>query len=1003
MPPRIGLTLLLIAAFAVLAPRHAAAEKPAALLGNVLRVAVTVTGKVTDDTGSPLPGVNVVEKGTTNGAVTDPDGNYKITVSSNESVLVFSFVGMATKQEVVGTRTQIDTQLASDASALSEVVVIGYGTQEKRDVTGAVGSVKSEDFNRGIINSPEQLLQGKVAGVNITATSGEPGAPMAMTVRGPSGVRTGNTPLFVVDGVPLDNTTNAVTINPLNFLNPQDIESMDVLKDASATAIYGTRGSNGVVLITTKKGKAGVATVNYTATLGISRMARPLDVLDAGEYKSRLTQIGVTPTDLGADTDWQKEISRTGITQNHNLSLSGGTDKLTYYASLSSENQDGILKNSNMKRYSGRINLSQKLFEDRVTIDINLTASSTKNQRPPIEGLVGSAVTMNPTVPAYGDNGKPYYYAAAQNPLITLALNEDVTDVTRILGNISPSVKIIDGLVYKLNYGIDNANSVRDLVTFPSAEPVQLGSFDATYKYNNNNLIENYLTYNFEKGNHSFAALAGHSYQKIFLRDRTFSIDKFPLNGLDPRDNPGLGQDLTGNFPVASTTKNELQSFFGRVNYGFKDRYLFTATVRVDGSSKFGSNNKYGTFPSFSLGWRISDEAFMQSLPVSNLKLRAGWGQTGNQELPAKITQAYYTTSVTSGATYPLDGTSTTYPGATFYTRLANPNIQWEVTTQTNIGLDFGFLGGALSGSVDYFQKITDHVFLKQTPSDPIQPAPTVWANVPDMEINNTGVEVALNYQYKANSGITFNVGGNVTFIHNEVKNSPYTLIPSGTVTGSGVTSAAVNGYINGEPIGTYFLKKFTGLDENGMSTYLNLDGVGDVYEPSDKDRVIAGTALPKATYNFFLGANYKGFDFTVNFNGVTGNKIYDNTSNANFGMIRFARGVNVTKESIADMSENTGNKIPASTRFLQNGSFLRLNNAVLGYRINPAVLGLDRWVNGVRVSVTGQNLFLITDYTGYDPDVNTDKAVDGVLSYGVDYNSYPKARTVMFSLNVTF
>jgi TonB-dependent starch-binding outer membrane protein SusC len=968
---------------------------------------VTVSGKVADETGTPLPGVNIIEKGTTNGTVSDTDGNYKITVASGESVLVFSFVGFISQQVTVGSKTEVSVQLVGDAATLSEVVVVGYGTQEKKDVTGSVASIKSEEFNRGVINSPEQLLQGKVAGVNVTSASGEPGGIQSITIRGPGGVRTGSTPLFVIDGVALDNSSTSAASNPLNFLNPQDIESMDVLKDASATAIYGSRGANGVVLITTKKGKAGRSSLGYSGGLGISKMARPLDVFSADEYRQQVIDLGGTLVDSLGNTDWQKEISRTAITKNHNLTLSGGADKLTYYASLGLQDQEGILKNSGLKRYSGRINVSQKLLDDRLTVDLNLSANSTTNTRPPSEGvnwssitILGSAATANPTYPAYDADGNPFRYASGTNPLRQLELSEDITTTNRVIGNISPSFKIIEGLVYKLNFGIDNSNSVRDLTSFPSTVPPQDGRFETTNKHNSNKLIENYLTYTVTKKDHSIAALLGHSYQKFFIQERTFSINKFAISPIDPRYNPGLGLDLTmaNNKPTGSATKNELQSFFGRINYAFKDKYLFTATVRADGSSKFGENNKYGTFPSFSLGWRISDEGFMQSLPFSNLKLRAGWGQTGNQEIPSKITQPLFTSQIASGTTYPLDGS--TYPAGTTYSRLANPNIQWEVSTQTNIGLDFGFLSGALSGSVDYFDKVSSEILLEVYAADPVQPTQTLWTNIEGMEIRNSGLEVALNYQHKKADGFSFNIGGNATFIRNKVTGSPYTVIPSGSASGSGITSTTINGYINGEPIGTFYLREFLGINEQGTNVFTDLDSDGDI---TDKDRVKSGSALPTTLYNFNAGVTFKGFDLTVNFNGVSGNKVFDNTANANFYKNKIATGVNTTPEAVKFPNENVSNTTPISTRYLKDGAYLRLNNLSLGYNFSPSQLGIDKWISSLRLSVTGQNLFVITDYDGYDPEVNTDRTVNGVSSYGIDYLTYPKAKTILFGLNVSF
>jgi TonB-dependent starch-binding outer membrane protein SusC len=960
-----------------------------------------VTGKITDEDGSPLPGVNILEKGTSNGTMSDVNGNFNLVVNSGESVLVFSFIGLLTQEVRVGSQTNFTIKMMNNVATLSEIVVVGYGTQEKRDITGSVTSIKSEDFNRGIINSPEQLLQGKAAGVNVTSASGEPGANQNISIRGPGGIRTGSTPLFVVDGFALDNASTGGATNPLNFINPQDIESIDVLKDASATAIYGARGANGVILITTKKGKAGQSSLNYSVDYGVSNLSKPLDVFSADEFRKQVVAIGGVLEDFGGNTDWQKEVTRTAVTKNHNLTFGGGADKLTYYASLGMQDQDGILKESNMKRYSGRLNVTQRFLDDKLRVDLNMSAAQTINTRPPINSMIAGAISGNPTIPAYDSEGKPTRYEAGVNPLRSLELSQDITTINRVLGNISPSYNITKDLVYKMNFGVDYSNAVRDIQSMPSLVPQQDGRLENIYTNNSNRLVEHYLTYTKVSGIHNFSAMAGYSYQKIFVQERASSIDRFPISPIEPRFNPGLGQNLSLalNRPRGFAFINELQSFFGRVNYQLKDRYLFTATVRADGSSKFGANNKYGTFPSFSTGWRISEEAFMQSVPaITDLKLRAGWGLTGNQEIPPKITQPLFTSQVSATTSYPLNPTGP-FPAGFTYARLANPDIQWEVSTQTNVGLDFGLFKGALSGSVDYFRKVSNNILLEVIPADPVQPASTLWTNVEDMTITNSGLELALNYSYKSLTGISFNIGGNVTFINNIVENSPYSVIPSGSASGSGLSTATINGYINGYPIGTFFIPEHIGFNELGNSKFRDLDGNGVINE---KDRVAAGSALPTRMFNFFGSLSYKGFDFAANFNGVSGNKIYDNTANANFYKLRLSKSLNSTPEAIEFPQESINNAASVSTRFLKDGAFLRMNNASIGYNLSPSTIGLKKWIQGVRVSVTGQNLFVITKYDGFDPEVNTDRTMNGVTSYGIDYLSYPKARTFLMGLNIT-
>ncbi len=726
------------------------------------QTAQTVTGTVTDGNSNALEGATIRVKGGRQNAVSNARGIFTISAPDN-STLIISYVGYTTQEISVGGRTNIDVTLLASAAELNQVVVVGYGTQNKKDVTGAVKSLKSENFNRGIINSPQQLLQGKVAGVNVTSASGEPGAVTGITVRGPGGVRTGSTPLFVVDGLPLDNSSTGVG-DPLAFINPQDIESLDVLKDASATAIYGARGANGVIIITTKRGRAGISTLGVSTSVGFSSLARRLPVLTADEFRVEVPKAGGTLIDKGASTDWQEEVTRKAITQNYNLTLSGGADKLTYFASLGAQRQEGIIKNNDLNRYSGRFNVTQKFIQDRLTLELNMNVANTKNNRPPITSILTDAIIANPTFPAYDKNGNIVRPAVniADNPLLYFDLFKETTTINRVIGNISPSFKIIKGLVYKLNFGIDNSTATRDNLISPSTTPFYDGRLETFYNINRNTLVENYLTYSFNTTQHNVSTLAGHSYQKIFVQQRNNSINRFAVGGIDPIFNPGVGQllDLTNNRPGGFAFINELQSFFGRVTYQYNNKYLFTANFRADGSSKFGTNNRYGYFPSFSVGWKISDEEFMKNSAVNNLKLRAGWGLTGNQEIPPKITQALF--SSVASASYPLYPTGA-YPAGTTYSRLANPDIQWEASEQTNLGLDFGLWNGALTGTLDLFKKVSTNILLQVIPADPVQPASEVWSNVEDMTITNKGVEFELDYRHRSDHGITYSVGGNIT------------------------------------------------------------------------------------------------------------------------------------------------------------------------------------------------------------------------------------------------
>ncbi len=635
-------------------------------------------------------------------------------------------------------------------------------------------------------------------------------------------------------------------------------------------------------------------------------------------------------------------------------------------------------------------------------MELNLNVANTKQKRPPITSVLTDAIINNPTYPAYDSVGNLARYPNISfNPLLYFGLEKEIITINRVIGNISPSFRLIKGLVYKLNVGIDNSTSTRDVESLPSAIPLRLGRLDNVYNWNKNSLIENYLTYSFSTSRHNVSVLAGHSYQKISVQQRNNSISNFVVGGVDPIYNPGVGQllDLTNNRPGGFAFINELQAFFGRVTYQYNNKYLFTANFRADGSSKFGENNKYGYFPSFSVGWKISDEDFMKNSVFNNLKLRAGWGITGNQEIPPKITQALF--SGPASATYPLYPANGNYSPGYVYTRLANPDIKWESSEQTDIGLDFGLFNGALSGTIDLFKKVSKDILLQVIPADPVQPASDVYSNVKDMSITNKGVELELDYRYKSENNITWNVGGNITYIKNKVENSPYSIIPAGSVSGAGITSSTINGYVNGQPIGTFFLKEFIGIDKStGMSIYRDLDNNGVV---NDNDRISAGTALPNIIYSFYGSTAYKGFDFSINFNGISGNKTYDYTHNVSFSRLRLAKNVNSTREAIGEATESLNNATPVTTRYLKNGAYLRLNNASLGYNFNTKNLGIDKWVSAVRLSVTGQNLFIVTKYTGYDPEVNIDRSINSVSSYGIDYLSYPKARSIILGLNFSF
>lgn len=959
----------------------------------------TISGVVTDDLGGGLPGVSIVIAGTTVGTTSDLDGRYTLDVPNSEAVLTFFFIGMKREDIVVGDKEVIDVMLMSESIGLNEVVSIGYAKQKKSDVTGAVVSVGSDDFNKGAASSPGQLLKGKVSGVNVTSSSGAPGSGQSIVIRGQGTVRQGAGPLFVIDGFPFGLAGTGSGSSPLNFINPEDIETMTVLKDASATAIYGSRGANGVILITTKKGSAGNFKLSVNSQVSVSKMANKISVFDADEFRENVVAIGGILEDRGGNTDWQDELSQTGVTQDYNLTMSGGVKDMVYRASLGYLDQEGILINTGIQRYSGRVNATQKLINDRLVVDFNLNSTVEKGENANSSSIVSNMLTFNPTYEAYNNiTGEPTKFPDLINPLSDAELKKTFSESRTTIVGIAPSFEIVDGLVYKLNLGYRNQSSNSDYQEMPSVNPAIEGYLSQSTSLFTSTLLENYLTYSLSKSAHDLSVMAGYSYQRDYSLSNSWSISGFEANGIEPRYNPGLGQimDLASNRPSGSATINELQSYFSRAAYNYNGKYMLTGTLRVDGSSKFGENNKYGYFPSFATGWRISEEDFMANSFLSNLKIRAGWGQTGNQEIPSKITQASYQSSNDGEYTYPLDE-SGSYPVGTAYTRLANPDIQWEVSTQSNVGLDFGLFNGALSGTVDYFYKVSTNILMEVTSFDPISPASTFWTNVDDMKIINQGVEMALDYQYRNDNGFSYSVGANTTISNNVVQDSPFTILTTGTASGSGLTGATINGMVNGYSVGSFYMKKFTGIGEDGLSTYEPAPSEGG------DDRFVVGSALPKLLYNFYMNFEYKGFDLGINFNGVQGNKIYNNTALSQFYKAQLATSNNTTSKALEFDNEALTNPSAVSTRYLENGSFLRLDNVSLGYNLDTKRLGINDWAKDVRLSATGQNLFVITDYSGYDPEVNQDKSTGGVQSFGIDDNAYPKARTFMFGVNVTF
>jgi TonB-linked SusC/RagA family outer membrane protein len=981
----------------------------------------SVSGKVTDATdNSGLPGVSVSVKGTTTGTVTDASGAYTLNVPNDNSTLVFSFVGYVTQETVVGSRASINVALAADVQSLQEVVVIGYGEQQKKDVTGGVVALGPKDFNKGIIASPEQLLQGRAAGIQITPASGEPGAGINIRIRGGTSLRNNNNPLFVIDGVPVDGGATqdggqdvgagtSSPRNPLNFLNPSDIENISVLKDASAAAIYGARGANGVVLITTRRGRAGQKTLNFSASTTASSTLRRYDLLSSSQFLAGVQAAGGdinTPViNAGGNTDWQNEIFRTSLSQNYNLSFGGGNEDTRYFVSFGYQDQQGIIKKSAMNRITGRVNATHEMFNDKLVFDVNLTSSRIKDINVPVTdnagfqgNLLGAALQANPTYPVYDAQGRyftPNGYRADNsgrpnggdfiNPVGMLQGVDDNTTTMRTLANASLTWKIIKGLAYKANVGLDNSAGIRR-TSVPPIIPGFNGANDAFGFGIINNLnrtmalIEHTLTYNNKVGIGNLDAVAGFSFQQ-FNNSGSFSRAQFflpeylatglPLyNNLRAVNNQGSGNKA---FDAGSyRNRNELQSYFGRVNYNINDKYLLTATLRVDGSSRFGINNKYGYFPSLAAAWRLSNENFMPQGIFDDLKLRASWGITGNQDFAAVgVTQPFFSFDPNNASATPANPT--------------NADLKWEQTRQWNVGLDFALIKSRLTGSVDVFNKNTTDFLINQFVAQPA-PIGQRWVNLPGNLINK-GVEVTLNYEVLQNTKLQWNISYNMTFLSNTVSGIG-TIIPTGAVRGQGLSGAFAQTIRDGYPANAFFLREFGGYNDQGLGIY-----------PNGENLTYAGSPFPKTIFGLTNSFTYGPWNLSLFFNGSTGFNVYNNTANALFLKGNLRNGRNVTQE-VADSEESPNNFGEASTRFLEKGDFIRLSNFTLGHNFKLPEGGFAKTLN---ISLTGQNVLLFTKYSGVDPEVNTNASLNGVPSIGMDYTSFPTARAFTLGLNVGF
>ncbi len=993
----------------------------------------TVTGTVTGEDG-PLPGVSVVIKGTSQGTETDFDGNYTLNNVPSDATLVYSFIGYKSVEEVVNGRSTINVALQVDAQSLDEVVVIGYGTTTVKDATGSVASVTSEDFNKGLISSPEQLIQGKTAGVQITASSGEPGAGVALRIRGTGSVRGNNSPLFVVDGVPVSNESVSASgadvgagtsgsKNPLNFLNPNDIESMSILKDASATAIYGSRGANGVVVITTKSGKGGGGgQFTFSTNLTVSETRNTLDLLSASEF------VSLGGADLGGSTDWQDFVFDTSFSSDTNLSYSKSYANGNLRATFGYADQVGIIENTELQRITGRLNLNHRFFDDKLKVGFQGTFSGVDDRRPFLTrttgstgDLLASAYYGNPTLAANPDTSAD----PDRNPANLLAYYDDNTDTNRFLGNLSFDYAISDEFSTKLTLGLDTSDSSRDQVVGPQILGLNNGAqgngFAAISDLDTDNMLVE-LTFNYKKEfeNSRLDALVGYSFQDFQRKGQNIVglgfnsnslggiidilqsaydatsglVSNYQGYGVGVFQDSGIEQfrvlslfpdvsDTTAPLPSIPVTAlsvdtfdntDELQSFFGRVNYTIADKYLFTATIRADGSSRFGGNNQYGYFPSAAFAWKMTEEDFIGD-EFSTLKLRLNWGITGNQD------GLGYGNFVNRRRWNQLGINASGQLSEPANTRVAfsNPDLKWEETTQYGFGIDFGFNNDRFKGNIDFYRKETKDILLN-LPA--VQPANFAFnfTNI-DATILNTGVEIGLDYDVVRTDDFTWNANFNIAFNKNELTDYNGPPIQAGNLYGQGLTGATTQILADGQPLFTYNLRL---VDEN-----FNVDANPTVLDKS---------GLPDVTAGFSTSASYKNWDASLFFSGQFGHYVYNNTDNALFASPQLGSRNNrssVVQDGVILSATNP------STFFLEKGDFVRLQTASVSYNLP---MNGEGFLKSLRFSLSGQNLFVITDYGGLDPEVSTsDIPANGLPSASIDYLSYPRPRTYTLGINATF
>ena len=1013
-------------------------------LGGPLRAQGTgsISGRIVDSTTQqPIANAQVQVVGTQIGGLTRIDGRYFLQgVAAGPQRVRVTRIGFGAQEQQVtvasgGTATA-DFTLTAVAAALSEVVVTGYGSQRREAITGSVAQVNADDANKGVIANPNQLIQGRVTGVQMVTNNGEPGSGVQIRVRGGTSISASNDPLYVVDGVPLQNEQTvasapstgfdaALPRSPLNTINPSDIESITVLKDASATAIYGSRGANGVILIQTKRGSARAATgLRYEGYAAAASPTKELGYLDGNGYRSFVQQQisagKLDPTraaSLGtANTDWEKEVTRTGYSQNHNVSFAGGTEATKYRASLNYFEQQGVVTSSGIKRYQGRLNGLHSTFGGKLGVGLNLAASRVNNDYIPFEngggfegGVFTNVAIYNPTRPVMVTDtatGKQVYYEtgagaqSARNPVALVKQISDVAPENRVLGNVTGTLTLLPSLTAQTTFGVDYSGSVRQTyVPRANAIGAQYNGYARQAERNLQNLnFQQLLTYNPNFAQkHEIDIVGGYEYSSFdnygfSVEAQNFVSDAFKWNSLSS------GVAGAAPPPTSYDDESKLVSFFGRANYGFANKYFITGVLRYDGSSRLAEGNKWSTFPALSASWRLSEEGFMQNRPMglSTLALRAGWGIQGNQAVRPYGTQLLL--KADPGARYPFGTGLTTGLSAT---QVANPDLKWETSNQINFGIDYGFSNDRFTGVIDFYQKKTKDLILEVSVPQPAVVS-TRLENVGDLK--NKGVEFSLDAHIFEAAKRNLTAGIVATIDRNEVTSlgAGRTFIGTGDVNGQGQSGRQSQRIIVGEPLGTFWGPKFLRVNEQGKQVFFCAKQRpecvnGETTVPSGDDDRIIGNANPNFTVGLTSNGRWGNFDASWLWRGEFGGDVFNNTALVYQTKSNVTQDRNFLKDALGD-PDAIGEPAIYSSRWIESRTFVRLQNITIGYTFDAS--SVSRFSRSLRAYVSGDNLWLSSNYNGYDPEVFVSR---GLASRGIDYVTFPRARTFTTGLQIEF